>query len=97
MGGFRLDAGGCGTVAELLDDPLSGVSFSRRGGRPLDCGQLLDPAKSLFARVLDHNGNLPAGWLGDCRLSMRSGRGLQGDDHCRRMVDNSVIEHPDPT
>jgi hypothetical protein len=66
MGGFRLDAGGCGTVAELLDDPLSGVSLSRRGGRPLDCSQLLDPAKSLFARVLDDNGNLPAGGLGDC-------------------------------
>jgi hypothetical protein len=59
MGGFRLDARGCGTVAELLDDPLSGVSFSRRSGRPLDGGQLFDPAKSLLARVLDHNGNLP--------------------------------------
>lgn len=66
MGGFRLDAGGCGTVAEPLDDPFSGASFSRRGGRPLYRGQLLDPAKSLFARVFDHDGNLPAGWLGDC-------------------------------
>src|SRR2546423_11193416 len=66
MGGFRLDAGRCGTVAELLDDPLSGVSFSRRGGRPLDCGQLLDPAKSLFAGVLSDSGSLPAVGLGDC-------------------------------
>jgi hypothetical protein len=61
MGGFRLDAGGRGAVAELLDDPLSGASFPRRGGRPLDCRELLDPAKSLFARVLDDDGNLPAG------------------------------------
>jgi hypothetical protein len=64
MGGFRLDAGRRATVAELLDDPLSGVSFSWRGGRPLDCGQLLDPAKGLFARVLGDNGNLPAGGMG---------------------------------
>src|SRR5439155_15551943 len=63
MGGFRLDADGCGTLVELLDDPVSGVSLSRRGGRALDRGQLLDPAKSLFAQVLGHDGNLPAGSL----------------------------------
>jgi hypothetical protein len=73
MGDFRLDAGGCGTVAELLDDPLSGVTFSRRGGRPLDCGQSLDPAKGLFTRVLSDNGKLPAGQLGDCRPPCQAG------------------------
>jgi len=61
MGGFGLDVGGHATVAEPLDDPFSGVSFSRRCGGPLDRGQLLDPAKGLFARIPDHTGNLPAG------------------------------------
>jgi hypothetical protein len=60
MGGLRLDAGRCGTLGELLDDPLGGVPFSRRRGRPLDCGQLLDPAKGLLARVLSDNANLLA-------------------------------------
>jgi hypothetical protein len=67
MGCFRLDAGGRGTAAELLDDPLSGVALARRGGRPFDRGQLLDPATSLFARVLGDNRNLPASGLEDCR------------------------------
>jgi hypothetical protein len=49
MGRFGLDAGRCATGAELLDDPLRGLSLARRGRRPLDCGQSMDPTERLFA------------------------------------------------
>lgn len=90
MGGFRLDAGGYATVVELLYDPLRGASFSRRGGRPLDCSQSLDPAKSLFARVSAHDGNLRRGRQAVLQVS-HSGR-LDGPDLLQRQVGADALE-----